>query len=57
VSFEEVRVMRSPSAPPVLAEACFDFAPELDEPGVCAGCGWLEEEHQAAIDPATSIAA
>ena len=49
--------MRSPFAPPVLAEACFEFTPEPDEPGVCACCGWLEEEHQAAIEPATSIAA
>jgi hypothetical protein len=45
------------SAASVLVEACLEFEAEVDEPGVCAACGWLEEEHQAAIETATSIAA
>jgi hypothetical protein len=44
-------------SPTVLAEACLAFEAEPEEPGVCGACGWLEEEHQAAIEPATSIAA
>jgi hypothetical protein len=32
-------------APAVDWEPCPDFTPDAAEPGVCAGCGWLEDDH------------
>jgi hypothetical protein len=32
-------------APAVLADRCDTFAADLDEPGICTGCGWLRDEH------------
>ena len=26
-------------------EPCLEFAADPTEPGVCAGCGWLEDDH------------
>ncbi len=33
-------------APFVLADRCGAFAGDPDEPGICATCGWLHDEHQ-----------
>jgi hypothetical protein len=55
VTPSEVDAAPSPGA--VLAEPCLEFAAQFEEPGVCAGCGWLEDDHQAAIETTTSIAA
>lgn len=42
------------AAPTVLADCCDTFAGDTDEPGICAGCGWLHDEH---IDRSEPIAA
>lgn len=33
------------AAPTVLADRCGTFIADPDEPGICAGCGWLRDEH------------
>jgi hypothetical protein len=33
------------AAPAVLADRCDTFAGDPDEPGICATCGWLADEH------------
>jgi hypothetical protein len=33
------------AAPDVAFEACHAFDPDLAEPAICAGCGWLDDEH------------
>ncbi len=38
-------------APTVLADRCDSFAGDLDEPGICAGCGWLRDEHPDLQEP------
>lgn len=32
-------------APTVLADRCFGFASDPDEPAICTTCGWLRHEH------------
>jgi hypothetical protein len=32
-------------APFVLADRCGAFTADPDEPGICANCGWLLDEH------------
>jgi hypothetical protein len=32
-------------APHVLADRCFGFVGDPDEPAICMTCGWLLEEH------------
>jgi len=32
-------------APGVAFEACENFDSDVTEPGICAGCGWLDDEH------------
>jgi len=32
-------------APGVAFEACETFDGDVTEPGICAGCGWLDDEH------------
>jgi hypothetical protein len=39
------------AAPAVLADRCDTFAAEIDEPGICAGCGWLRDEHLEHPEP------
>jgi hypothetical protein len=39
------------AAPAVLADRCGTFAADPDEPGVCAGCGWLADEHPDLAEP------
>ena len=34
-------------APFVLADRCGAFAPDPEEPAICATCGWLHDEHTA----------
>ena len=36
------------TAPGVAFEACPTFDAEETEPGICARCGWLDDEHVAA---------
>ena len=38
-------------APTVLADRCGTFAGDPDEPGICAGCGWLRDEHHRPLEP------
>jgi hypothetical protein len=38
-------------APTVLADRCDCFAGDIDEPGICAGCGWLRDEHPDLEEP------
>jgi hypothetical protein len=42
------------SAPDVAFEACDAFAAEETEPGICADCGWLDDEHPTADVPAAA---
>ena len=35
-------------------EPCLEFAPDAAEPGICDGCGWLEDEHSPAEVPAAA---
>ncbi len=35
------------TAPDVALEACARFDADVAEPGICAGCGWLDDEHRA----------
>ena len=35
------------SAPDVAFEACETFDADAVEPEICAGCGWLLDEHRA----------
>ena len=35
-------------APAVLLEVCGEFVTGPEEAGVCAQCGWLEDDHVAA---------
>lgn len=44
-------------APAVLLEACSAFAALPDEPGICAACGWLEDDHAATSEPTSEPAA
>ncbi len=44
------------AAPTVLADRCGTFVADPDEPGICAGCGWLREEHPE-IEVAPPLAA
>ena len=39
-------------APEVLLEPCSSFAALGDEPGICATCGWLEEDHPSLVEAA-----
>jgi hypothetical protein len=41
-------------APDVAFEACETFDAEETEPGICAGCGWLDDEHTAVGVPAAA---
>ena len=41
-------------APDVAFEACPTFDADLTEPGICAGCGWLDDEHAAFGVPAAA---
>jgi hypothetical protein len=34
-------------APDVAFEACAEFDADPVEPGLCARCGWLDDEHTA----------
>ena len=34
------------TAPDVALEACARFDADVAEPGICAGCGWLDDEHR-----------
>ena len=34
-------------APLVLIDPCTGFSASAAEPGICAGCGWLDDEHAA----------
>ena len=34
------------TAPDVAFEACSAFDGDPSEPGICAGCGWLDDEHR-----------
>ena len=49
------------SAEPIEAavayEPCVGFAPDAAEPGICAGCGWLEDEHPTTPHPVTEVPA
>ncbi len=36
-------------APAVDWEPCPEFGTDPAEPGVCAGCGWLEDDHAAEV--------
>ena len=38
-------------APAVLADRCDTFAGDADEPGICACCGWLRDEHIDLSEP------
>jgi hypothetical protein len=42
-------------APNVLADHCFGFLADPDEPAICMTCGWLHDEHPE-VD-ATPVAA
>jgi hypothetical protein len=47
--------MRTPSkpetgiAPAVEWEPCPEFVTDDAEPGVCAGCGWFEDDHTVEV--------
>jgi hypothetical protein len=41
-------------APDVAFEACDAFDADLAEPGICAGCGWLDDEHPTTDIPAAA---
>ena len=32
-------------APHVLADRCDAFTADVDEPAICAACGWFADEH------------
>lgn len=34
-------------APDIAYEACDTFDADVAEPAICAGCGWLDDEHAA----------
>jgi len=34
------------TAPDVAFEACATFDGDPTEPAICAGCGWLDDEHR-----------
>lgn len=36
-------------APAVDWEPCPEFGADATEPGVCAGCGWLEDDHAVEV--------
>ena len=36
-------------APDVAVEACATFDGDPAEPGICAACGWLDDEHAAGV--------
>jgi hypothetical protein len=41
-------------APDVAFEVCDAFDADPTEPGLCAGCGWLGDEHGASDIPAAA---
>jgi hypothetical protein len=43
---QEVAMLAAPVDIRVSIEACTRFDADADEPGVCACCGWLEDEHE-----------
>jgi len=44
-SLPTTAIVTTLEAPLVLIDPCVGFAASLDEPQICAACGWLADDH------------